>query len=174
MALSMTFNKLTPELRERGKRFFRDIEQKKVSGKIAAELFFKYFFKRLKIMFKDEPEKLDIISQYSLGKTCMFAVRHLFQVTAHLKSFDEIPVTDQFDRTAPQLTFDNIWTVFDIITSDLTFIDAVLKKKVKIDKMAALAKIFSPIEALHPKDQLLVIYDQDMQLLASILSELGY
>ncbi len=174
MALSMTFNPLTTDLRERGERFFKDIEQRKVSGKTAAEFFFKYFFKRLKIMFEGEPAKLDTISQHSLGKSCMFAVRHLFQVTAHLKSFDEIPVTDQFDRTAPQLTFDTIWTVFEIITSDLTFVDAVLKKRVKIDKMAALAKIFAPIEALHPKDRLEAIYEQDMALLSEILGELGY
>ncbi|MHA1650841.1 MAG: hypothetical protein ACTSYB_11655 [Candidatus Helarchaeota archaeon] len=108
MALSMTFNELTEDLRQRGMQFFKDIEQKKVSGKIAAEFFFKYFFKRLQLMFEKEPEKLEIIAQYSFGNSCMFAVKNLFHVTAYLKSFDEIIVTEDFDRTAPRLTFDNI------------------------------------------------------------------
>ncbi|MHA1267191.1 MAG: hypothetical protein ACTSRS_18275 [Candidatus Helarchaeota archaeon] len=174
MALSMTFNKLTPELRERGIQFFKAIEAKQISGTVAGEFFFRYFFQRLKIMFEDEPDKLDVIATHSLGKKCMFAVKNLFQVTAYLKSFDEIPVSEDFDRTAPKLTFDRIWTVFEIISSDLTFVDAVLKKRVQIDKMAALAKIFAPIEALHPKDRLLAIYDRDMALLDQILKELGF
>ena len=95
-------------------------------------------------------------------------------MTAHLKSFDEIPVDEAFDRDAPKLTFDNIWTVFNIISSDLTFVEAVLKKRIKIDKMGALAKIFAPIEALHPKDRLLAIRDRDMALLSEILNELGF
>ena len=170
----MTFNELTPELRERGKRFFKAIEMKEISGKIAAEFFFSYFFQRLQIMFENEPEKLDIIASQSFGKKCMFAVQNLFQVTAFLKSYEEIPVAEAFDRTAPKLTFDNVWTVFEIISSDLTFIDAVMKQRVKIDKMAALAKIFAPIEALYPKDRLLAIRDEDMNLLSQILAELGF
>ncbi len=170
----MTFNQLTPKLRERGIKFFEDIEKKIVTGKIAAEFFFRYFFQRMQIMFEGEPDKLDTIATHSLGKSCMFAVKGLFQVTAFLKAFDEIPVTENFDPKAPKLTFDNIWTVYKIISSDLTFIDAILKKYIKIDKMAELAKIFAPIEALHPKDRLLAIYDQDMELLSSILQELGY
>ena len=170
----MTFNELTPGLRERGIRFFKAIERREVSGKIAAEFFFRYFFQRLLIMFEDAPEKLDIIAQYSFGNTCIFAVRNLFQVTAFLKSFKEIPVSEDFYRNAPKLTFDNVWTIFEIIASDTTFVDAVLKQRVKIDKMAALAKIFAPIEALHMKDRLFAIRDQDMQLLDQILKELGF
>lgn len=170
----MTFNELTPELRERGKNFFRAIEARKISGKTAAEFFFRYFFQRLQIMFKEEPEKLDMIANHSFGHKCMFAVRNLFQVTAFLKSYNEIPVDDSFDRTAPKLTFDNIWTVYEIIASDITFVDAVLKQRVKIDKMAALAKIFAPIEALHPKERLLEIREEDMKLLGGIMTELGF
>ncbi len=170
----MTFNELTPELQERGKRFFKAIERKEISGQTAAEFFFRYFFQRLRIMFENEPEKLEMIATHSFGKKCMFAVRNLFQVTAFLKSYDEIPVDDSFDRTAPKLTFDSIWTVFEIISSNLTFVDAILKQRVKIDKMAALAKIFAPIEALHPKDRLLAIRNEDMKLLGGILNELGF
>ena len=170
----MTFNELTPELRERGKRFFKAVEMKEISGKTAAAFFFRYFFQRLRIMFENEPEKLYIIENQSLGRNCIFAVRNLFQVTAFLKSFDEIPVDETFDRTAPKITFDSIWTVFDIVSSDLTFIDAVMKQRVRIDKMAALAKIFAPIEALYPKDRLLAIRDEDMKLLSQILKELGF
>ena len=170
----MTFNELTPALRERGTRFFKAIENKSVSGTTAAQFFFRYFFQRLQIMFEDAPEKLDIIAQHSFDKTCMFAVKHLFRVTAHLKSFDEIPVDETFDRTAPQLTFDTVWTIFAIIASDITFVKALLKKKVKIDKMAALAKIFAPIEALHMKERLLAIKTRDMELLNQILTELGF
>lgn len=174
MALSMTFNGLTPELRERGIRFFQAIEKKEISGATAGEFFFRYFFQRLQIMFRDAPDKLETISEHSLGHKCMFGVKNLFQVTAHLKAFDEIPVSDEFDRTAPKLTFDNIWTVFEIIANDTTFLDAVLKKRVTIDKMAALAKIFAPIEALQPKDRLAAIKEEDMALLDQILKEIGF
>ena len=174
MALSMTFNPLTPELRERGIRFFKAIEKREITGQTAAAFFFRYFFKRLQIMFETEPAKLELIASQSFGKSCMFAVRNLFHVTAHLKSYDEIPVDDSFDRNAPHLTFDNIWTVFEIVASDVTFIEAVLKKRIKIDKMAELAKIFAPIEALHPKDRLLAIKDRDMELLSQIIQESGF
>jgi hypothetical protein len=174
MALSMTFNQLTPELRERGIRFFKAIEKREITGQTAAHFFFLYFFKRLQLMFEGEPDKLEMISNHSFGKSCMFAVRNLFQVTAHLKSYDEIPVDESFDRNAPLLTFDNIWTVFEIVSSDVTFIEAVLKKRIKIDKMSELAKIFAPIEALHPKDRLLAIKDRDMELLSQILQESGF
>jgi len=49
-----------------------------------------------------------------------------------------------------------------------------LKQKIKIDKMAALAKIFAPVEALHAKERLHAIKEQDMQLLDQILKDLNY
>ncbi len=170
----MTFNELTPELRERGLRFFKDIENKVVTGQTAAEFFFRYFFQRLKVMFADEPEKLDIITNNSFDSSCMFAVRGLFDVTVYLKSFDEIIVTEKFLPKTAKLTFDNIWTVFAVISSDLTFVQAVIEKKVKIDRLADLAKIFAPIEALSAKERLAAIKTKDMQLLSEILQELGY
>jgi len=170
----MTFNPLTPELRERGIRFFKAIENQSVTGLIAAQFFFRYFFQRLKLMFKGEPDKIDYIAKNSMNRKCVLAVKNLFQVTVFLKSFDEIPVDEIPDYKAPKLTFEDIWIVFAIIASDLTLMQALLDKKVRIDKMAELAKIFIPIEALNPKDRLLKVKEQDMELLSQILAELGF
>lgn len=174
MAVSMSFNPLTPELRERGIRFFKAIENKSVTGLIAAQFFFRYFFQRLKLMFKGESDKLDYIAKNSMNRTCVLAVKNLFQVTVFLKSFEEILVSETPDYKAPKLTFEDIWIVFAIIASDLSLMQAILDKKVRIDKMGELAKIFIPIEALNPKDRLAKVKDQDMELLSQILAELGF
>jgi len=174
LAVSMTFNPLTPEIRERGIRFFKAIENKSVTGLIASQFFFRYFFQRLKIMFKGEPDKIDYIAKNSMNRKCVLAVKNLFQVTVFLKSFDEIPVDEIPDYKAPKLTFENIWIIFAIIASDLSLMQAILDKKVRIDKMGELAKIFIPIEALNPKDRLAKVKDQDMELLGQILAELGF
>jgi hypothetical protein len=119
---------------------------------------------------------LDYIANNSLNRKCILAVKgkNAFQVTVFLKSFDEIPVDEVPDYKAAKLTFDDIWTVFAIIASDTTLMQALLEKKVKIDKMAELAKIFIPIEALNPKERLFEVRDQDMELLSQILLELGF
>jgi len=174
LAVSMTFNELTPELRERGIQFFQAIENKSITGLIAAQFFFRYFFQRLRLMFNGEPDKLEYIASNSMNRKCSLAVRGLFQVTVFLKTFDEILVDETPDYKIPKFTFDNIWTVFAIIASDITLMQSILDKKVKIDKMAELAKIFIPIEALNPKERLLEIRDQDMELLSQILTELGF
>ena len=174
MAVSMTFNPLTPAIRERGIRFFKAIENKSVTGLVAAQFFFRYFFQRLKLMFKGEPDKLDYIAKNSMNRKCVLAVKNLFQVTVFLKSFDEIPVDEIPDYKAPKLTFEDVWIVFAIIASDLTLMQAILDKKVKIDKLADLAMIFIPIEALNPKERLAKVKDQDMELLSQILAELGF
>jgi len=176
LAVSMTFNELTPELRERGIQFFQAIENGSITGATAAQFFFRYFFQRLRLMFQDEPDKLDYIASESMNRKCMLAVKgkNAFQVTVFLKNFDEIPVDETPDYKAPKITFDNIWTVFAVIASDTSLMQAILDKRVKIDKMAALAMIFLPIEALNPKDRLLQVKEQDMELLSQILAELGF
>lgn len=143
--MPIRFQVLPEELEGRVKKAFRALAKGKIIDVQGTKFFFKYFFERLKPMYRDKPKEAKAIKAALQDQVVGLIVPKFVNVTLHIKTIDELIFTEGVAPKDPAMIFDDLHVLEEMILVKTSIADILINKRMNVRKMAKVLKWLAPI-----------------------------
>lgn len=172
--MSIRFQHLPLELEHRVKTALQALREGNLTDIQAASFFFRYFFQRLEPMYRDNPVAVKTIPAVVKSQEVGLVVPKLVDVTLQITTISDLKFSKGVGIKSPSMIFEDLQTVEDILLARTTLPQALVDKKIKVKKLASILKWLAPIATLQSEETLQQIREEDLNILAQNLQEIGY
>ena len=164
----------TEETERRVKIALKGLTDGKMTDIEGATIFFKYFFLRLKPMYRDTPKIANTIEKALQNQQVGLIVPNVVDVVLQINTINDLQFKNGVTIKTPSLVFEKLQVIEEVLLGYATFPEMLIAKKLRIKKLGKILKWMAPIAAIQTEEMLQKVYEEDVALMATLLEELGY
>lgn len=174
MSISVRFQILPEETERRVKIALKGLTDGKMTDIEGATIFFKYFFLRLKPMYRNTPTIANTIEKALQNQQVGLIVPNIVDVVLQINTINDLQFKNGVTIKTPSLVFKKLQVIEEVLLGYTTFPEMLIAKKLRIKKLGKILKWMAPIAAIQTEEMLQKVYEEDVALMATLLEELGY